>query len=218
MHFRRYRNYLPELIIYSFINLPSTLLKLANPLLVLDATQLIHTPSLQTSSYDKVFSNAAMHWILTPEDGREDFFRGVHEALKPSGVFCFEMGGMGNVAEMRTALLGAVGRRIGIERAREIDPWFFPDEIWMREMLEETVGGFKVEKIEREYRPTRADAGAIEGWVRLMGKQFFDAVDGAEERERCIEEVCEVLKTVCQSPSGGDWIGYVRLRALARKI
>jgi len=183
-----------------------------------DATKLIHKPELQTSSFDKVFSNAAMHWILTPESGREDFFRGVHAALKPSGVFCFEMGGMGNVAEMRTVLLSVVGRRIGLEKARAIDPWFFPDETWMRTMLEETVGGFKVERIEREYRPTPADAGGIVGWVRLMGKQFCDAVSDAEDREACIREICDVLKTVCQSPGGGDWIGYVRLRALARRI
>lgn len=184
---------------------------------VLDATKLIHQPLLQKSSYDKVFSNAAMHWILTPEDGREDFFYGVHGALKPGGVFCFEMGGLGNCAEMRATFLSVVGRKIGIEKAREADPWFFPDETWMRGMLEETVGGFRVEKIEREYRPTKADAGGIEGWVRLMGKQFFDAVP-EPEREESIKEACTVLRTVCSSPGGGDWIGYVRLRALAVKI
>lgn len=159
-----------------------------------------------------------MHWILTPEAGREDFFRGVRNALKPSGVFCFEMGGMGNVGEMRAALLSVVGRRVGFERARAVDPWFFPDEAWMTKMLEETVGGFKVERIERQFRPTQADVGGIQSWVRLMGKQFFDAVSDPEEREICVKEVSEVLKTVCQSPGGGEWISYVRLRALVRKI
>jgi SAM-dependent methyltransferase len=185
---------------------------------VLDATKLIHHPALQAASYDKVFSNAAMHWILRPAAGREDFFRGVRNALKPSGVFCFEMGGMGNVGEMRAALLSVVGRRVGFERARAVDPWFFPDEVWMTRMLEETVGGFKVERIERQFRPTQADAGGIESWVRLMGKQFFDAVSDPAERESCVKETCEVLKTVCESPGGGDWIAYVRLRVLARKI
>lgn len=185
---------------------------------MLDATELIHKPELQNSSYDKVFSNAAMHWILRPESGREDFFRGVRNALKPSGTFCFEMGGMGNVPEMRTALLSVVGRRIGLEKAREVDPWFFPDEVWMTKMLEETVGGFKVERIERQYRPTKADVGGIESWVTLMGKQFFDTVSDKEERETCEKEVCELLKTVSGSPGGGDWINYVRLRAVARKV
>lgn len=124
---------------------------------------------------------------------------------------------MGNCAEMRSTFLSVVGRRIGIEKARAADPWFFPDEIWMRDMLEEKVGGFRVERIEREYRPTKADEGGIEGWVRLMGKQFFDAVP-KEDRNGCIKEACDVLKTVCSSPGGGDWFGYVRLRALAFKI
>ncbi|TVY35105.1 putative methyltransferase, partial [Lachnellula occidentalis] len=105
---------------------------------VIDATQLLTHPALQTSSFDKVFSNAAMHWILRPSSQREAFFQGIRNALKPGGTFVFEMGGMGNVAEMRAALLSVVSRRVGIERAREVDPWFFPDEVWMRGMLEET--------------------------------------------------------------------------------
>lgn len=125
---------------------------------------------------------------------------------------------MGNVAEMRTSLLSVVSQRVGIEKAREADPWFFPDEVWMTEMLEETVGGWKVERIEREYRPTKADEGGIKGWVKLMGKQFFDAVEDRIEREKCEEEVVELLQTVCVSPGGGEWMGYVRLRAVVRKI
>ena len=66
-----------------------------------------------------------MHWILRPVDRREDFFRGVHTALKPNGVYVFEMGGMGNVAEMRTTLLSIVSKKVGIEKAREADPGSF---------------------------------------------------------------------------------------------
>lgn len=88
----------------------------------------------------------------------------------------------------------------------------------MTKMMEETVGGFKIEKIEREYRPTKADAGGVEGWLRLMGKQFLSAIEDEREREECVKEVCAILKTVCASPGGGDWFGYVRLRALVHKI
>jgi SAM-dependent methyltransferase len=185
---------------------------------VIDASQLTNYPALQNASFDKVFSNAAMHWILRPESRREAFFQGVRKALKPGGTFVFEMGGMGNVAEMRSTLLSVISKRVGIEKAREVDPWFFPDEVWMSKMLEETVGGWKVERIEREYRPTKADEGGVQGWVKLMGKQFFDAVEDSVEREKCEKEVGEVLKTVCESPGGGEWIGYVRLRAAVRKI
>jgi hypothetical protein len=126
-------------------------------------------------------------------------------------------GGLTVCHQVRTVFLSVIGRKIGFEKARETDPWFFPDEIWVTRMMEQTVGGFKIEKIEREYRPTKADEGGIEGWVRLMGKQFFDVIEDNKEKEDCVKEVCEILKTVCASPGGGDWFGYVRLRVLARK-
>lgn len=182
---------------------------------VVDANAL-QSASLPPASYDKVFSNAAMHWILK-HPSRKTFFTSLYELLKPSGTFVFEMGGMGNVAEMRTVFLYMLSKRIGIEKAREVDPWFFPDVKWMEDML--VSAGFAVEECELEYRPTRMETGSgggIEGWVRLMGKQFFDAV-GESEREEAVQEVVETLKTVCTIPSGGEMIGYVRLRAKARK-
>lgn len=188
---------------------------------VLDATVLPSAADLQKSHYDKVFSNAALHWILRNPERRHDVLLGAYQALKKGGTFVFEMGGQGNVAEMKASLIMATARRIGIERAREVDPWFFPDEKWMQTELEGL--GFKIEKSELAYRATRATEGAnggIEGWVKLMGKQFFDAValEGSTEREECIKEVVDALETVCASPSGGNFIGYVRLRMVARKI
>ncbi|KAF7864100.1 hypothetical protein EAF04_007065 [Stromatinia cepivora] len=212
---------------------------------VLDASRELDT--LPSGTYTKIFSNAAMHWILRRESSRISFFKHVHRLLKPGGIFVFEMGGMGNVAEMRTALLGVVGRRCegGIKRVRESDPWFFPDEVWMRNALsgvdpssdeedgkgdgngngngnaedaELGMGKWKIERLEREYRATEVDKGGIQGWVRLMGKQFFDVLGEGEQRREAENEVCEVLESVCRSPGGGDWIGYVRLRGVVRKL
>ncbi|RDL33173.1 Uncharacterized protein BP5553_08612 [Venustampulla echinocandica] len=191
----------------------------------LDATLLHTDPELQKESFDKVFSNAAMHWILRPENRRDDFFKGVHKALKPGGIFVFEMGGMGNCAEMRTALLSTLSHRIGIRLARAADPWFFPSTTWMRRTLTSSPGGFEVLQLESEYRPTKAGEGGIRAWVILMGKQFFDVVEkekGKEVREECEKEVEEVLRTVVRGDGGdgeeGEWIGYVRLRGVARKL
>ncbi|KAM0176368.1 hypothetical protein ACHAPC_009269 [Botrytis cinerea] len=184
---------------------------------VLDASSPQDLSTLPSQTYTKIFSNAALHWILRPEPIREQFFTEVKRLLKPNGIFVFEMGGMGNVAEMRTALLSVVGRRCqgGLERARQADPWFFPDEVWMRNVLASSSslsdvdkeGEWSIEKLEREYRATPADKGGIEGWVKLMGKQFFDVLGEGEERKEAEKEVCEVLKSVCRSPGGGDWIG-----------
>lgn len=189
----------------------------------LDARELHATRSgLGLPLFDKVFSNAALHWILRGARSRsdDDVFRGVHAALKAGGSFVFEMGGHGNVAEMRAAILEAVSRRVGAQAAREADPWFFPDEEWMRAALGRH--GFAVEKMELEARPTRVeegDGGGIEGWVRLMGSRFFDVVgqEGSLAREECIKEAVARLEGECRSPDGGHVIGYVRLRALARK-
>lgn len=172
---------------------------------------------MQQQKFTKAFSNAAMHWILKPESKREAFFRGVTAAVAPGGNFALEMGGLGNVAEIRSALLMAVGRRIGLEKAREVEPWFFPDEDWVKTVLEQTVGGWVVERVEREWRPTTADIGGVDGWVRLMAKKYFEALPEME-REECIKEVVDVLEIVCAMPGGGYMFSYVRLRVLARKL
>ncbi|KAI1378888.1 S-adenosyl-L-methionine-dependent methyltransferase [Hypoxylon crocopeplum] len=187
-----------------------------------DALELARTPHLQRAQYTKLFSNAALHWVLgackTDAARQSEFFAAARDALAPGGTFAFEMGGLGNVAEMRAALLGAVARRVGLPEAVGHDPWFFPDEAWVTQIMEDTVGGWKVERAEREYRPTMADVGGVEGWVRLFGAQFFEALPDGKEREECIREVVDVLEVVCGSPSGGFHLGYVRLRVLARKL
>ncbi|TDZ68076.1 putative methyltransferase [Colletotrichum trifolii] len=161
---------------------------------VLDATKIktSQTPSLQTPTFTKVFSNAALHWILRPPGSQGPVFSAIRDALRPDGTLVLEMGGLGCVCEMRTALLMAVARRVGIEKAKEVDPWFFPDEEWLRNVLENEVGGWKIEKLEREWRPTMADKGGVEGWCRLMGKELLDAVPEGE-REVAVREVVDVL-------------------------
>jgi hypothetical protein len=161
--------------------------------------------------FNKAFSNAAMHWILKPKTAGA-FFTTVRDVLEPGGSFVFEMGGLGNVKEMRTALIMATARRIGIERALAVDPWFFPDEAWMRRTLEDEVGGWKVERIELEWRPTpTGDTGEV----------FFDAVreeKGDEAAEEAVREASEALQFVCDDGSGGQVISYVRLRCIARRV
>lgn len=188
----------------------------------LDARELYaKQKQLRLPPFDKVFSNAALHWILSNPVYRDGVFKGVHSVLKDGGSFVFEMGGKGNVVEMRAAILSAVSKRVDATTAREADPWFFPDEEWMRAALEKH--GFVVEKMELEDRPTRleeGEGGGIEGWLRLMASRFFDVVgeEGSDVREECIREVVARLESECRTADGGHVIGYVRLRALARKV
>jgi hypothetical protein len=156
-----------------------------------------------------------MHWVLRAEATRTTFFQDVHAALLTGGTFAFEMGGLGNVSEMRAALHMAASRRIGTEATRAADPWFFPDEAWATAALQQA--GFRVDKVEREWRPTRADKGGVEGWLRLFGKLIIEAVP-QEQRDEVVREAAETLRFVCADGSGREMISYVRLRALATKI
>ncbi|OAA62827.1 methyltransferase type 11 [Niveomyces insectorum RCEF 264] len=169
---------------------------------VLDCNDLVDRPALQQGQFTKAFSNAAMHWILRPA---EKLFRGVHAALRPGGVFAFEMGGLGNVAELVTGIVAGVSRRIGLAAAQAANPWFFPDETWIRATLEGSGGGWRIERVERVWRPTPADA-------------FLDAIPDAAEREACTREVVALLEATTRQPDGSYNLNYVRLRVLARKL
>lgn len=160
-----------------------------------------------------------MHWILRDETTRISTLRAIHGCLKSGGTYVFEMGGHGNVAEVKTALLSAlVQHGISIQKARETSPWFFPSDTWMRNALEEV--GFQVENVELEYRPTKltSDAnGGLQGWIRLMGAQFLEALP-EERRDSVVEQIGEILHTVVtRIEDGSQWLGYVRLRGIAKK-
>lgn len=187
---------------------------------VLDCRYMVKSDMLVEGLFDKVFSNAALHWILRDEETRISVLRGAYKTLKPGGSFAFEMGGAGNVADVHTALLAAlVHQGLSAEKAREACPWFFPSEQLMSNMLSEV--GFVVERTKLEYRPTKltlGEGGGLEGWVRLMGAQYLEVLPEMENREVVIREVCDVLKSVItREEDGSMWLGYVRLKVLARK-
>ncbi|KXL42404.1 hypothetical protein M433DRAFT_156784 [Acidomyces richmondensis BFW] len=187
-----------------------------------DCTTLSDCPEAVTGRWDKVFSNAAMHWILRNEDTRLNFFHSINKCLRTGGKFVFEMGGKGNVAEIQASFTAAL-LHIGFtnDQIKEINPWFFPSVDWMYQTLVDH--GFEVERCELEYRPTKLNpdnaekTGGIEGWVRLMGAQYLEAVNEIE-RDSVVKEICDVLDPIMtREEDGSKWIGYTRLRAVARK-
>ena len=187
---------------------------------MVDCRYLETSTEIEKGRYNKVFSNAALHWILRDLSTRTSVLRGTYKALRPGGEFVFEMGGAGNVEGVHAALLAALKHQgVSIEEAREACPWYFPSENLMKNMLEEV--GFTVQKLKAEYRPTRlmtGKAGGLEGWVRLMGAQFLEVLPTEEKKEAVVKEVCDVLKTVItHEEDGGMWLGYVRLKVLAQK-
>jgi len=132
----------------------------------------------------------------------------------------FEMGGWGNVREVRaaiTAVLAFGGYGVGIEDVWKADPWFFASDAWMWDVL--TQAGLDVEVCEVEERPTRCTegkGGGLAGWVELMCAQFLELVE-VERRGEIVEKVVLCLKSGSVHEDGSIWLGYVRLRVLARK-
>ena len=187
---------------------------------MVDCRYLETSKELEKGRYDKVFSNAALHWILRDPSTRMSVLQGAYKALRPGGEFVFEMGGAGNVEGVHAALLAALKHQgVSIEDAREACPWYFPSEKLMKNMLEEV--GFTVLKSKAEYRPTElksGKAGGLEGWVRLMGAQFLEALPEEGKREAVVKEVCDVLETlITHEEDRSVWLGYVRLKVVARK-
>ena len=59
-----------------------------------------------SSSFDAVFSNAALHWVRE----QDAMLAEVRRVLKPGGRFVAEMGGKGNIAAIRVALMAVMAR------------------------------------------------------------------------------------------------------------
>ncbi|KAI0871704.1 S-adenosyl-L-methionine-dependent methyltransferase [Hypoxylon argillaceum] len=187
---------------------------------VVDCRYLDKDTSLCTGTFDKVFSNAALHWILRDENTRANAIKGCFDALKPGGLLVSECGALGNVAEVQAAIIGAlVHQGIPVDVARNASPWWFPSLEAMKDLVEGQ--GFKWLKGEVELRQTeltKGDGGGIEDWVRLFGANFLEILPTPEQRDTAVKEVVEVLEGVGRRQHDGAFtVNYVRLRFVAQK-
>jgi hypothetical protein len=85
-------------------------------------------------------------------------------------------------------------------------------------MLEDI--GFQIVTLEVEYRPTKlttGEGGGLDGWLRLMGANMIEVLD-EDKRDAAIKLMCDNLcSVVTKDEDGSQWLGYVRLRGVARK-
>ena len=158
--------------------------------------------------FDAVFSNAALHWMLQPDQ----VISGVYRALKNPGRFVGEMGGEGNIALLHQALRAQIAEW-GIDPDK-IDPWYFPSVRDYRRRLERA--GFGVEQIELIERPTPLPTG-IDGWIQSVAHPFLAALSHSD-RQKFVSEVEEQVRPSLYDESGTWYADYVRLRFSAFKI
>ncbi|HEX7380785.1 MAG TPA: methyltransferase domain-containing protein [Nevskiaceae bacterium] len=157
--------------------------------------------------FDAVFSNAALHWMKRDPDA---VLRGVHRALRPGGRFVGELGGRGNVRQVREGI-GAVLAQHGIA-AEGLEPWYFPSPGEYRQRLQ--AAGFGVERMETFARPTMLP-GDVTDWLQTFGQWFLPRFP-ADERPAVLDAIRAALAPALLRD--GRWVlDYVRLRFASRR-
>lgn len=157
--------------------------------------------------FDAVFSNAALHWMLRPDD----VIAGIWRALRRGGRFVAEMGGEGNVQTIKVALVAALRRR-GVD-TQSLAPWYFPTVDDYSARLRKA--GFAISYISLFPRPTPLP-GDLTAWLETFAENFLRALPLAE-RPAFIEEIREALRPKLCDANGNWTADYVRLRFAAQK-
>ncbi|QNK58917.1 trans-aconitate 2-methyltransferase [Paenibacillus sp. PAMC21692] len=159
--------------------------------------------------YDAVFSNAALHWMLKPQE----VISSVWQALRPGGRFVAEFGGSGNVGTIIAALTSQLELARVDWRARF--PWYFPTVGEYAPLLEKQ--GFEVRYAELYDRPTPLGSGdeGMRNWLRAFAGPLLQGFREEERNAiitRCVNDLAPHLFR------DGEWIAdYRRIRIAAVK-
>lgn len=170
----------------------------------------VHEASADAMGYegefDAVFSNAALHWM----PNAEAVIAGVWRALKPGGRFVAEMGGHGNIAAIRVALMAVLGRHGYGDREDSVN--YYPTAAGYERRL--VRHGFHVDQIALFPRPTPLTKSGIEGWLRTFRRGVIEALP-EQLRDIVVEETTELLAPALRDQDGNWTADYMRLRFIA---
>jgi SAM-dependent methyltransferase len=161
------------------------------------------------ATFDAVFSNAALHWVR----GQDEMLAQVHRVLKPDGRFVAEMGGHGNIAAIRVALMSALKRHGFGDREDGVN--YYPTAESYTERLK--MHGFKVEQMALIPRPTGLPESGMEGWLRTFRRGVLEGLP-SDVREKVLRETVALLEPALRDESGNWTADYVRLRFVARAV
>jgi trans-aconitate methyltransferase len=158
------------------------------------------------NTFDAVFSNAALHWVRD----QDAMMAEVHRVLKAGGRFVAEMGGHGNIAAIRVALMAVLTRHGYGDREEGVN--YYPTPEGYTQRLKRH--GFHVEQITLIPRPTPLAESGMAGWLRTFRRGVLDGLP-VTLRDTVVEETVALLAPALRDEEG-NWTGdYVRLRFIA---
>jgi trans-aconitate methyltransferase len=161
------------------------------------------------AAFDAVFSNAALHWVRD----QDAMMAQVRRVLRRGGRFVAEMGGHGNIAAIRVALMAVLARHGYGDREDGVN--YYPSPEGYARRLERHA--FRVERIELIPRPTLLESGGMPEWLRTFRRGVLDGLP-KELREIVVAETTALLEPALKDDEG-RWIAdYVRLRFIARPV
>ncbi len=151
--------------------------------------------------FDAAFSNAALHWMLD----KERVATAIFNALRLGGRFAGEMGGEGNLRQLREALDEELVIR-GYAPPADASNWYASAQDFA-DVYE--AAGFTHIDARLIDRPTPIEHGVAE-WVTTFRRGWLDRA-GVPDEER------PAIAAAVAERVGSDVADYVRLRFIMRK-
>jgi SAM-dependent methyltransferase len=179
--------------------------KSAHPSVAFEVVDVVHEPAT-LGTFDAILSNAALHW-MNPQANALAFARA---CLAPGGRFVAEMGGIGNVAVVRSAFRQALDE-CGLASIEVEENWF-PSVGQESTLLEEA--GFEVRDARLFDRPTPLGAGTTAAeWCAHFRARAWEQVP-QDLRPMLRERINACAAPALLGPDGW-WADYRRLRLVA---
>lgn len=161
----------------------------------------------ENNYFDKVFSNAVLHWIKDLDTNAKE----INRVLKKNGKFVAEFGGYGNIKSLCEAM------QIVFSKNKDFgtfeNPWNFIRDIEYKKILEKN--NFEVQSIELINRPTKINH--IKEWLDIFANGITKNLT-ITQKELFYDEVTKILENRIYTKENGWIADYVRLRVVAHKI
>jgi len=158
------------------------------------------------SYFDKVFSNAVLHWIKDLNKNAKE----INRVLKKNGKFVAEFGGYENIKSLCEAMQTVFSQHEDFGTFE--NPWNFISDKEYKMILEEN--GFEVQSIKLINRPTKINH--IKEWLDIFANGIIKHLT-ISQKEIFYDEVTKILENKIYTKENGWIADYVRLRVVAYK-